>query len=600
MMAEMPHLTIGQRKVSNWVIIIFFLVASLLAYVPYLNIGFSADDFIFINMLEGAIQYNQVLGFWYGDIELYPGFNALWWMEPGLTGAFLRPLPSWTLTLHYQAFSRNAIPYHLTLVIIHGLVAFTAFLVLQRLSRRIIPALLAAILFLICEDHAMTVAWITTLTDLMCVLCLNLAFLSHIIARQDGKRWPFWLSLLLFLAALASKETAVVYPIMIIAFEFVFADTLDGGFDQMSLPARIRTFLHHWWAWGIPMFILSAYMILYRSLVPPMRNLMYIDPFSQPFRYLVAALTNLPVMFVGLLSQFLPSLVVMLPATLPIVIAAGVILMILLFWALLPDRHERTVWFALFVFVLGLLPGLATDPGERLLYFPTVFGLYVVAWLILQIPFFAKIAILNKTPAKRTLRSVYGWYLLISALILPLFLLFVYPSMWIPGLQLPEKTVLNSLGLIDQDNHKHVIYLNTDSSFNTFYLPDIYRYHRGEYIDLRMLSSFNGHMWAKQESDRVLVLKTEDEGWLNNIFARTLRLTPVFSVGEKYSTALFTATIMNVMPDGKDVKVVRFEFEQPLDEPSIVILYYDGETFRRWEPSQDWQLLNLTLDPFAF
>jgi hypothetical protein len=596
----MPDLTIRGRRFSIWVIALFFLLLSLLAYTPYLNIGFSADDFIFINMLEGAIPYDRLFGLWYGDIDIYPGFNALWWIEPGVAGAFLRPLPSWTLTLLYQVFSRNAVPFHTTLVVIHGLVAFTAFLVLRRLSKQVIPALLAAFLFLICEDHGMTIAWITTITDLMCVLFLNLAFLCHIIARQDGKLWPFWLSLVFFLAALASKETAAAYPLIVIAFEFLYANTLSGAPNDLSFPERTRFFFRHWWAWGIPLAIFLIYMIFYTNLVPPMRNLMYLDPFTQPLDYLVAALTNLPVMFVGLLTQFLPSLAVMLPATLPFVIAAGVILIVLLVWALPSDRRERTVWFALLVFVLGLLPGLATDPGERLLYFPSVYGLYVIAWLILQIPFLNKITMPERLPNVKVLRSAWGWYLLISALILPLILLFVYPSMWIPGLQLPEKTVLNSLALIDKDSHEHVIYLNTDSSFNTFYLPDIYRYHRGEYIDLRMLSSFNGRVWARQESDRVLVLKTEDAGWLNNMFARTLRLSPVFTQSDTYKTPLFIATILSVTPDEKDVQAVRFEFVQPLDDPSTVFLYYDGETFQCWEPSQEWQLLNPTLDPFAF
>lgn len=599
-MAKTPDLTIRGRTIPIWGIAIFFLSSSLVAYIAYLNIGFSADDFIFINMLEGAIPYDPLYGFWYGEIDAYPGFNALWWLEPGIEGAFLRPLPSWVLTLLHQAFSRNDLPYHLTLVIIHGLVAFTAFLVLRRLSGQVVPALLAAVLFLICEDHGMTVAWITTLTDLMCVLFLNLAFLCHIVARQDGKRWSFGFSLVFFIAALASKETAVVYPLIIIAFEFFYTDHFKGAPLRLSLSMRFRYFFQHWWAWGIPFIAFAAYMIFYRSLVPPMRNMMYIDPLTQPLRYLGTAIINLPVMFVGLLTQYLPSLAVMLPATLPFVIVVGVILIVLLVWALLPYRRDRTVWFALLVFVLGLLPGLATDPGERLLYFPSVFGLYVIAWLILQTPFLRRLTLPHTSPGVSVLASAWGWYLLISAFILPLILLFIYPSMWIPGLQLPEKTVLHSLEHIDPNQHEHVIYLNTDSSFNTFYLPDIYRYHRGDYIDLRILSSFNGHVWARQESDHILVLKTQDLGWLNNMFARTVRLTPVFTESKTYPTGLFNATVLAVTPDRKDVQAARFEFVLPLDDPSTVLLYYDGQTFRHWEPSSEWQLLNPNLDPFSF
>jgi hypothetical protein len=331
-----------------------------------------------------------------------------------------------------------------------------------------------------------------------------------------------------------------------------------------------------------------------------MRTLMYQDPFSQPWRYLGTMLTNLPVMFVGLLTQFLPSLVPLVPATRPFVVGAGLILIILLVWALLPYRRERAVWFSLVVFVMGLLPGLATDPGERLLYFPSVYGLFVVAWLIIQIPTWGRAITPDAPPGVRILGSVWGWYLLVSTLIGPLVLLFIYPSMWIPGLRLPEQTVLDSLPLIDEGDHQHIVYLNTDSSYNTFYLPDIYRYHRGQYVDLRLLSSFNGHVWARQEGERVLGVKTDGAGWLNNMFARVVRVTPQFAVGDVYTTPLFTATILTITPDGQDVQQVRFEFALPLDDPSLVLLYYDGHGYRRWEPAPEWALLNSRLDPFGF
>jgi len=305
-------------------------------------------------------------------------------------------------------------------------------------------------------------------------------------------------------------------------------------------------------------------------------------------------------MFVALLTQALPSIVMMLPAALPFFVGVGVVLIVLLIWALLPYRAERAVWFCLVVFVLGLLPGLATEPGERLLYFPSVYGLYVVAWLILQIPRLRRRFTPDAPAGVRIVGPAWGWYLLVTAVILPMILLFVYPWMWIPGLQWPEQTVLDSLPLIEEGKHGHVIYLNTNSSFNTFYLPDIYRYHRGEWTDLRVLSSFNGRVWARQESNRVLVLKTEDAGWLGNMFARIVRITPEFAMGDEYATETFTATIVGVTPDKKDVQEVRFEFRLPLEDPSVVLLCYDGETYRQWEPSPYWELLNARLDPFGY
>ena len=272
----------------------------------------------------------------------------------------------------------------------------------------------------------------------------------------------------------------------------------------------------------------------------------------------------------------------------------------LLLGALWPYRHERALWFALTAFVLGLLPGLAAPPGERQLYWPSAYGLFVVAWLALQLPVLRRRFMPDAPPGVRFLGAAWGWYLLLATVITPLALLLVYPSVWIPGLQLPEQTVLDSLPLIDADEHEHVVYLNTNSSFNTFYLPDIYRYHRGQYIDLRLLSSFNGRVWARQEGERALTLRSEDSGWLDNMFADIVRTSPGFSVGDAYNTPLFSAVVLAVTPEGLEVQEARFEFTLPLTAPSLALIYYDGQDYRRWRPSPEWELLNPTLDPLAF
>jgi len=341
-------------------------------------------------------------------------------------------------------------------------------------------------------------------------------------------------------------------------------------------------------------------MAFYRSLLPSITTMMYVDPFSQPGRYLAAAIPNIPVMFLALLSQFLPSIVLLVPAALQVAAGLGLVLALLLLWALRPYRGEPAIWFSLLVFTLALLPGLATDPGERLLYYPSVFGFFPVAWLILHVPNLRRRFLPESPAGRRVLGPILGWYLVVSALVLPVVLLFVYPSMWIPSMAWPEKTVVESLPLIDREAHEHVIYLNTNSSFNTFYLPDIYRYHRDQYVDLRVLSSFNGRVEARTESPNRLVLRTTDRGWLSNLFASIPRVDPEVAVGEKFVNDTFTATILQTTPSGRDVLEVRFDFEITLDDPSVVLIFWDGEVYRTWPPSDGWRCLNPVVSSYSF
>jgi hypothetical protein len=396
------------REIPVWIVALAFLAIGLLAYAPYLPSGFAADDFIFINMMEGATPHNPWLGFWAVPADQFRGFTQLWWIATPPAGAFLRPLPSWTLTAIHGVFGRNAVPFHITSVMIHAVVALTAFLLLRRLSGRDLPSLLAALFFLICEDHAMTVAWVTTITDLMCALFLNLALLCHVIARQERRPKMFAASLLFFLVAFASKETAAIFPVIIGIYELLFAARLAGREKLAGLADRIRLMLKSWWAWTIPLIVFGAYMAFYRSLLPPLSTMMYIDPFSQPGRYLAAAIPNIPVMFVALLSQFLPSIVLMVPGTLYIAAGLGLALTLFLVWALLPYRNQPALWFSLVVFTLALLPGLATDPGERLLYYPSVFGFFPIAWLVLNIPTIKKRFMPDSRDGVRLLGPVFG------------------------------------------------------------------------------------------------------------------------------------------------------------------------------------------------
>ena len=50
------------RSVPLWAVGLAFVALGLAAYFPYLSSGFAADDFIFVNMLEGAVPYDPLLG----------------------------------------------------------------------------------------------------------------------------------------------------------------------------------------------------------------------------------------------------------------------------------------------------------------------------------------------------------------------------------------------------------------------------------------------------------------------------------------------------------------------------------------------------------
>jgi hypothetical protein len=63
MVKTLPLHLLG-RTGPLWAAALAFVALALLAYFPYLGSGFAGDDFIFISMLEDAVPYEPLQGFW--------------------------------------------------------------------------------------------------------------------------------------------------------------------------------------------------------------------------------------------------------------------------------------------------------------------------------------------------------------------------------------------------------------------------------------------------------------------------------------------------------------------------------------------------------
>jgi hypothetical protein len=110
----------------------------------------------------------------------------------------------------------------------------------------------------------------------------------------------------------------------------------------------------------------------------------------------------------------------------------------------------------------------------------------------------------------------------------------------------------------------------------TFYVGGIFEHHIGRPVPTRVLSGLNGMMSIERVDERTLILRTDRTGWLDNMFARIVRATPGFAVGQQYSNADFTATLERLTADTQDVLDVRFDFSRSLADPELLFLTWNG------------------------
>ena len=139
---------------------------------------------------------------------------------------FYRPLQTVTYLLDYQAWGLNPIGYHLTNIILHLANATLFYLLIFRVTRRVVTAFAASSLFAVHPVHTQAVTYISGRADLLAVAFLLIGLLSHDHAyKATGKHRQIGCHLLVgvyFLLALLSKELALLFPCFLVAYDLCF------------------------------------------------------------------------------------------------------------------------------------------------------------------------------------------------------------------------------------------------------------------------------------------------------------------------------------------------------------------------------------------
>jgi len=183
--------------------ILIVVVVAALVSVPGLFAGLVSDDFALIRAISDG------------------GPFGVWSHSPS---DFFRPLVSLTVWVDYSIWGLNPLGYHITNSIAYVLCVFLVFLI----AREIVPgaALLCGILFAALPIHAEAVYWVSGRTDLLATMFFAAAFLLHLRGR-------LLLTLLLFSLALLCKESAIVFPFVILAYD-LFTGRGKGTFRAFS------------------------------------------------------------------------------------------------------------------------------------------------------------------------------------------------------------------------------------------------------------------------------------------------------------------------------------------------------------------------------
>ncbi|MBI5605848.1 MAG: hypothetical protein HY879_21145 [Deltaproteobacteria bacterium] len=196
-----------QRALLFTGLLFIFGLSAIFAYSNILNAFFLADDF---ELILGAKKF---------------GPFAPW--TPGAAQGFFRPLITLSFFIDYRLWALNPTGYHATNLICHAFNSLLIFLIGFTLLSRQKPspvdprllAFLSGFFFLILPCHTESVTWISGRTDLVATFFCLASFRAYLSFQEKRKIVTLSLSMLFFLLALLSKESILLYPLLILGYE---------------------------------------------------------------------------------------------------------------------------------------------------------------------------------------------------------------------------------------------------------------------------------------------------------------------------------------------------------------------------------------------
>ncbi|HVN64053.1 MAG TPA: hypothetical protein VMT58_05415, partial [Candidatus Binataceae bacterium] len=239
---------------GDWVAgagLIAALTATAIVFCRSLENQFVFDD-------REMIVLNRYLGNW--SFLLKSLVNDSWWFRDPAhlpQGSYYRPIQDIWLWMNFHLFALNPTGWHLASLAVHLIVVWLVFRVASILAGDTKTGAAAALLFGLMPIHAEAVVWATA-APIPLAAAFELGALDSYL--RGGRRA---VSLALFAGALLSHESAVAFPLLIVAYALLFgpAQTQDGSYSAslrtalaVAFPYLLETVAYlalRWWILGL-------------------------------------------------------------------------------------------------------------------------------------------------------------------------------------------------------------------------------------------------------------------------------------------------------------------------------------------------------------
>jgi hypothetical protein len=298
---------------------------------------------------------------------------------------FSQPMVLLSFSLEYRFFQEAPFIYHLTNLTLHILNSLLVFFLLYLFSKKVLVALVAALLFGVHPLHVESVAWVAERKDMLSTFFFLSSLLSYVFYRRKAAAGWYCLSIFLFILALFSKPIVVTLPVVMFLCDYLEGRRFDRAAVLEKLPffalsaifGLITISIHKATTTPVSM---SATFIIERAFIVCYSIVFYLKKTIAPVN--LSAIYSYPEEITILSPAFF------IPPILVMAMAAMVIY---------TRRHTRGIVFCALFFIITILPTLQIVPfptsetivADRYTYIPSI-GLFFLAGLALHELYFSE------------------------------------------------------------------------------------------------------------------------------------------------------------------------------------------------------------------
>jgi len=356
------------------------LLLTAIVFAGTLRFDFVYDDF-------PQILFNPFIRAWH-FVPQYFVSSVGKQMSPFAPGNYYRPLFLVLLRASYSVFAKGPLGWHLVALVLHLLVTWLVYVLVKRMTGQFTLAWLSALIFGVHPIHHEVIAWVSATTESLFAIMFLAAFLAYLQSREKAR--PFWtaVSCSLYVLALLSKETGIVLPLLVFAYDWIGYAPAQGE----PRPEYARRFKSSFGAAAVYLPIAFLYLFVRNRILAGLGHSL------APVSFGTWLLTLPSILVFYLRHWFFPvglsesydlfyqpnwSLVhVLLPLSVLAVLGAAI-------WILRKRMDAKTVGYAMAWMVIPLLPALDTFVfradelvHDRYFYVPSIGASLLIALII--------------------------------------------------------------------------------------------------------------------------------------------------------------------------------------------------------------------------